>query len=595
MIASIQILAIVPYEELSPIFRQAAAKFPELSVSVLVYNAETILLDIRKAVAEKAVDVIIAHREGISFLTPYIDVPAVPLEFSPYDILRAIRAGQCCNEPFAVVGSPDVISSARLLSEINNEKLHLHEYLDDRQARSCFSAVLEEKINLVITDMCCAGIADSFGLCTIPLNYGREAVNHALSEAGNIVSQIYKMASEDLPLRETLSSTGTCIAIYTSARECCYKNAAMEAILTDKLENSLLNRSKELTDKKEIYFTIRNKTQIYSVKAVRFTGRKLFFAFYIETGIAWTSPSPCVQIEYDRHAKIDMGIQFIADEKTKSVIQQIRESSTSVFPIFIYGETGTGTVQCVRFIHSISIYKNNPFIRVNCELLTEKYWQSLVNNVNSPLNSNNCTVYFKKLQCLSDPMQQILDSYIEDTLLTRRNQVICSAYGNIHELVKNGGFRHSLYNKLFGLPIRLPSLNECPEQIPTIASIFLSRYNEIFSKQVIGFEPAAITLLQHFHWSVNLDQLERTVRMLVSSAKGSYITAEEVKSALNYPDIRNTDTSWLSLDSTLDVIEGNIIEKILLEENMNFTKAAKRLGINRSTLWRKRRDLNIDL
>ena len=77
--------------------------------------------------------------------------------------------------------------------------LHLHEYLDDRQARSCFSAVLEEKINLVITDMCCAGIADSFGLCTIPLNYGREAVNHALSEAGNIVSQIYKMASEDLP------------------------------------------------------------------------------------------------------------------------------------------------------------------------------------------------------------------------------------------------------------------------------------------------------------------------------------------------------------------------------------------------------------
>ena len=73
------------------------------------------------------------------------------------------------------------------------------------------------------------------------------------------------------------------------------------------------------------------------------------------------------------------------------------------------------------------------------------------------------------------------------------------------------------------------------------------------------------------------------------------VSYTHLKSALNYPDIRNTDTSWLSLDSTLDVIEGNIIEKILLEENMNFTKAAKRLGINRSTLWRKRRDLNIDL
>lgn len=591
----IQILAIVPYEELSPVFQQAASKFPELSVSVLVFNTETILLDLRKAISEKTVDIIIAHREGISFFNHYINIPAVTLEYSAYDILRAIRAGQCCNQPFAVVAHPAVISSARLLAEINNEKISLYEFIDSRQAHVCFSKLMEEKINLVVTDMYGADIADSFGFCTIPLNYGKEAVNHALQEAISIVSQIYKTASENLPFRDILTSTNTCIAIYTNTWECCYKNAAMESILTDKLESSLLSHSKELADKKEIYFTIRGKNQIYSVKAVRITGRKLFFAFYMETGIIWTTPSPCVQIEYDRHTKIDMGIQFIADETTKAVIQQIRESNTSVFPIFIYGETGTGTVQCVRFIHSISIYKNNPLIRVNCELLTEKYWQSLVNNVNSPINANNCTVYFKKLQCLSDHMQLILDSYIEDTLLTRRNQVICSAYGNIHNLVKSGEFRHSLYNKLYGLPIRLPSLNECPEQIPTIASVFLSRYNEIFSKQVIGFEPAAITLLQNFHWSVNLDQLERAIRVLVASAEGSYITSDEVKKALNYPDIHNTDTSWLNLDNTLDVIEGNIIEKILVEENMNFSRAAKRLGINRSTLWRKRRDLNIGL
>lgn len=369
----------------------------------------------------------------------------------------------------------------------------------------------------------------------------------------------------------------------------------MESVLTNKLENNLREHSKELADKKEICFTVRTKTQIYSVKAVRITGRNTFFAFYMDAGVIWTSPSPCMQIEYDRHTKIDMGIQFIADEKTKSIIRQIHESNTSILPIFISGETGTGTVQCVRFIHSISVYKNNPLIRINCELLTEKYWQFLTSNANSPINANNCTVYFKKLQCLSDRMQLLLDSYIEDTLLTRRNQVICSAYGSIHDLVKNGEFRHSLYNKLYGLPIRLPSLNECPEQIPVIANVFLSRYNEIFSKQIIGFEPAAIALLQDFHWSVNLDQLERTIRALAVSAEGAYITADEVKKALNHPNTYDTDTSWLNLDNTLDVIEGNIIKKILLEENMNCTKAAKRLGINRSTLWRKRRDFNIEL
>ena len=63
---------------------------------------------------------------------------------------------------FAVVGSPDVISSARLLSEINNEKLHLSRISGRPPGAQLLSAVLRRKSNLVITDMCCAGIADSF-------------------------------------------------------------------------------------------------------------------------------------------------------------------------------------------------------------------------------------------------------------------------------------------------------------------------------------------------------------------------------------------------------------------------------------------------
>ena len=188
-------------------------------------------------------------------------------------------------------------------------------------------------------------------------------------------------------------------------------------------------------------------------------------------------------------------------------------------------------------------------------------------------------------------MQTQLNAYIEDTRLLRRNHIISSALVDIQDKVREGAFLHSLYCKLCGTVIRLPSLNERPEQIAVFAGMYLSQYNDMFSKQIIGYEPEALELLQKHDWKINLDQLERTIRTLVAASTSEYITADEVRGQLARYDSQATLPDWLDLHQPLDKIREKIIEQVYLEENMDTQRTAARLGINRSTLWRIRKNM----
>ena len=121
--------------------------------------------------------------------------------------------------------------------------------------------------------------------------------------------------------------------------------------------------------------------------------------------------------------------------------------------------------------------------------------------------------------------------------------------------------------------------------------MYLSQYNDMFSKQIIGYEPEALELLQKHDWKINLDQLERTIRTLVAASTSEYITADEVRGQLARYDSQATLPDWLDLHQPLDKIREKIIEQVYLEENMDTQRTAARLGINRSTLWRIRKNM----
>ena len=118
-----------------------------------------------------------------------------------------------------------------------------------------------------------------------------------------------------------------------------------------------------------------------------------------------------------------------------------------------------------------------------------------------------------------------------------------------------------------------------------MASVFINEQNLRYGKQVVGLRQEAKEYLEQGNWPGNINQLKQTINNGVLFSNGYYLEIEDVAEVMQGEPAGVT--SDLTLTGTLDEIEKSIIQKVWLEEGKNQTKTAERLGINRTTLWRK--------
>ena len=145
------------------------------------------------------------------------------------------------------------------------------------------------------------------------------------------------------------------------------------------------------------------------------------------------------------------------------------------------------------------------------------------------------------------------------------------------------------------MPISLPfpSITERSLDIPNIIRIFLNQINQKLPVQIASIDQEAMGLLREFPWTNGIDQLYSTIQELALASDSQVIRGSQVARFLttirNQPEkpARAQDSPALDLSRTLDEIEQEIIEIVFREENMNQTKAAQRLGISRTSLWKK--------
>lgn len=146
-------------------------------------------------------------------------------------------------------------------------------------------------------------------------------------------------------------------------------------------------------------------------------------------------------------------------------------------------------------------------------------------------------------------------------------------------------------NALSCLVLRLPPLRERIEDLPNIATLYISQANIELGRQIVGFEADAMELMKDFNWSHNLDQFKRVIHQLVVLSEDYYISAALVRRVLKQENPRNSKVprpgyEIVNTQQSLEEITYDIVRMILEQEGMNRSKAAERLKISRSTLWR---------
>ncbi len=318
---------------------------------------------------------------------------------------------------------------------------------------------------------------------------------------------------------------------------------------------------------------------------------------------------------------------------TRDAIAMARRAARSDIPILIEGESGTGKEIFARAIHGSSERAGQPFVAVNCGALPAQLVESILFGHEKGAFTGATTQRAGKFQeadggtlFLDEVGELPLDSQVKLLRALQTGEVdpvggsapvnvdirlISATNRGISEMTGTGAFREDLYYRLAAFPMTLPPLRERREDIPGLARMFLKRFAIAEGVPVDGFSQAAMEMMAHAEWPGNVRQLENTIHRAVVMSDSSQIKPEDLldiapaKLQANASDqgteIMNgcdtTGDSFIREDGhikRLIEIEGAVIAKALNLYRGRMSETARRLGIGRSTLYRKIDELQLD-
>jgi len=295
---------------------------------------------------------------------------------------------------------------------------------------------------------------------------------------------------------------------------------------------------------------------------------------------------------------------------TRDVQRLIEQVAPTDVTVLIQGESGTGKELVARAIHEKSRRKESPFVPVNCAALPETLIESeLFGHVRGAFTgaiadkpgrfelARGGTLFLDEIGDLSRLGQADLLRVLEDGVFrpigsrsaVRANaRIVTATNKELESQCALGAFREDLLYRLNVITIRLPSLRDCPEDIPLLVAMFRSHFAAKHRRRGREFTGPAIACLQAFPWPGNVRQLRNIVERLVLTAPGNRIEAADLPPFLRSPILTTNPAPQLA-GMSLAGMERELIRQTLEKTGGNKTRTAEILGISRRALHYKLR------
>jgi transcriptional regulator with PAS, ATPase and Fis domain len=266
-----------------------------------------------------------------------------------------------------------------------------------------------------------------------------------------------------------------------------------------------------------------------------------------------------------------------------NILPQVAESDCTVL---IEGQTGTGKELFARAIHNLSPRRENSFIAVNCSALPDTLLESEL--FVDEIGDVSAAVQVKLLRVLQEKTYEPVGSISSEKADVR---IIAASNKDLVELVDQGKFRDDLYYRVNVVKLSLPSLKDRSEDIPLLIEHFIHRFNGIYNKNICCLSDDAMATMLNYDYPGNIRELENSIEHCFVLCQSDVIETRHLppsmKKSITFKD------SDISTFRTLRQTEALMIERALRRNKGNRTAAAKELGINASTLFRKLKSLNI--
>jgi DNA-binding NtrC family response regulator len=288
-----------------------------------------------------------------------------------------------------------------------------------------------------------------------------------------------------------------------------------------------------------------------------------------------------------------------------SLADQARKFLTTESPVLILGETGSGKGVLARWLHDNSPRTDEAFVDLNCAGLSRELLETeLFGHEKGAFTSATAskqglfevahrgTIFLDEIGDVDLQIQPKLLKVLEDKRFRRVGDVrdrqvdvrlIAATHQDLIQLVREKKFRDDLYFRISTIPLSFPPLRERIDDIPILARYLLDKVSADLGRGEIQLDEGCIKALQSYAWPGNVRELRNVIERAVLLSEQKSIAIKD----LNFDGHANVGAASFDTRLTLLQLEKQHIQKVLQEEHGRVEKAAKRLGVPRSSLYQK--------
>jgi DNA-binding NtrC family response regulator len=315
-------------------------------------------------------------------------------------------------------------------------------------------------------------------------------------------------------------------------------------------------------------------------------------------------------------------------KEIKEVIKGIQTVLDSDVPVVIQGETGTGKELVAKAIHYRGPRRKHIFCAINCAAIPESLLESelmghekgaftgaIQQHVGKLERSDMGTLFLDEITEMPQLMQTKILRVIEEQVFERVGgskpiktnvRIISACNKDMLSEVNSKNFREDLYYRINVFKIYIPPLRERISDIQELVDVFVKRYGALSGKKINKLDNSAMDKLTSYSWPGNIRQLQNSIRRAILITTNDTLLPEH----FDFPDLGENDLRMVeSLESGLsnleaalrrgDVLPLSEVEEIFIRRALNATNgnisaAAAKLGVGRSTVYRKMQELGIN-
>ncbi len=629
------IALIATYHELAELGREVAQ---EMNLEIKI---ELGLLDEAIPVARRLKDQgcqVIISRGGTFRKLQQADlgIPMVGIRFTGYDMIRTLQEARSVGSNIALLISNDMVYDISNLGSIFNLVVKEYRIQSELDNEATILRAKADGAEVVIAGASVLKCAQAYGIPSFLVKSGKEAIWLALAEAREVANIRRKEQERANRLQAILDFAYEGIIVLDSLGKIDIFNSEAEKVLGISGASALERPWQVVIPEFRLSRTIANGQKeigkLIEKSNKQFVTNKIPIEVNENTVgavVTFQEVSQLQHLEQDirkkLHTKGHVARYTFDDIIGESAdifrcIEVSKEYARVNSSVLLLGETGVGKEILAQSIHNESQRSNGPFVAINCAVLPENLLESeLFGYAEGAFTgarkkgraglfelAHGGTIFLDEVGEMTSEIQSRLLRVLEEKEVMRLGdekivpinvRVIAATNKNIKKMVEQGFFREDLYYRLNVLKLYIPPLRRRPQDISLLVFHFLNKCNKKFGKHVTQISERAMDCLRGYEWPGNVRQLENFIERLVVLKNTSTITVDDIRTAFaETNEFEQVKTKVINLNpsgTNLYSLETEAIQKALHETGNNYSKAAKILGINRTTLWRKLKKLGL--